>query len=340
MEKEIIQREEELFHVASSTRCLSCGQVQRESWQAATPGPANKKRVVTVPSAVPSRGSLSPGGSVVSEGGESLPPSLLAPQEAGGYLTAGTGPRSPMDDEMTEGGQYSLQSKASSPPPAFMTAEASSANPYSLQGQEQVYALLTGQAGLKPLQLQHAPMIPQTPSRPHTTAAGAQGKKKPPGEKIPDAAARRAKLSAHVKEMVKVAAPAAEQYGYSSANPLYVMEGAVVDDSDAISVLSTASSRQLIGSHSLTALPSQQTRAHRPPINELAIVSDPRVTKGSRRTGGDVLVLPDIHSGGGGSKPGSPNSLASRDTSRRRRGSAGDKEPQLVVSQVKLASYL
>jgi hypothetical protein len=302
MEKEIMHREEELFNLSSTTRCLSCGQLPRESWQAAG---VDRKGVKT-----PASAGVAGGGSFITDDGSNASPSyVLSDQSAG--------------------------------------------NPHSQANSEQLYALLTGQAGLRPIQLNHQPMMP----RPSTTSGGtgsvlgsagqsvisgnSASNKRKTNEKIPEPIYRKAKLSAHLKEMVKVSAPAVEQYGYSSVNPLYVLDGTVAEmDQDGLSVTSNAKS--MLGSASTPNLGSNGS-----------MKSARAGTSGGRRGvgaqggggggggGGESLVLPDINNGMGISKPTSPSSNSvNKGNIHVNLGTTGLAEPQLVISQVKLGSHI
>lgn len=331
MEKDIITREEELYNLASTTRCLSCGQMPRESWQSAnsiSSSQSKRQQVIHFPPGMPNKRDLSP------EGTRGNSASPIQHEDSVSHLSHADG-GSPMDDEISVEGRRGVNGGGST----FLTSDTNGVNPHSSAGNEQLYALLTGQAGLKPIQLQHNPMLPQ--SRPHTTANTTKKK----AEKIPDPVYRKAKLSAHVKEMVKVSAPAVEQYGYNSVNPLYVLEGAVVDQDD------TIGSRQLIGSHSLNSLSNQPRSGGsvKSMVGEYTMVHDPRAMRAAAKKtnngSNDVLVLPDIHTSSNGisSKPNSPGSVASRDgsmsSSRRDQRGGGGGEPQMVISQMKMSSY-
>ncbi|RYH04937.1 hypothetical protein EON65_46070 [archaeon] len=174
MEKEMVKREEEMLAVASTARCMSCGQktVDRgASGSAGTPG-------VGLRSAPRSPGA--PTASLV------------------------------LDDDLSE-----------TTPMA----------PYSAIHQEGVYSLLTGQGGLKPLHLQHNPLPPvQNPYPSHSdmrasTSSGTRNKKER-GAAVPDLSYRKARLSQHVKEMVKVSVSSLQTHGFDlNANPLYVLDG-------------------------------------------------------------------------------------------------------------------
>jgi hypothetical protein len=356
MEKDIIHREEELYSMTSTTRCLSCGQLPKESWQSSnhpTIGSANSKAHTA------SR--------------QNRYPSATSPSST--IMTRSHHDNPYYDDELStihsvdmsvnyEGnnnvggshGQGGIRPNTT----AFITSDALAVNPNSLSSSEQVYSLLTGQAGLKPLQLHHAPMVPI--NRPHTTTTNsisassvsssstslATDKKKKNGDKIPDHLHRKAKL----KEAVKISAPAVEQYGYSQSNPLYVLEGAVSDDNDdnsSIDSLTSLNTRgsQLIGSHSLTSLQKNKQL-----LGEFTMVNDPRAASAaagksknaSHSTSSDVLVLPDIRSVAAGDDVGGSRGTVSTATGGNRRRVAGkqshDQPPQVVVSQMKLSSYV
>jgi hypothetical protein len=109
---------------------------------------------------------------------------------------------------------------------------------FSMQGNEQVYSLLTGQVGLRPLHLQNPPLQARDPfgpnsssgtsnamhnSRPHTMSTARV--KPAAAEKIPEPLYRKARMAAHLKEMVKVSTPALGPYGYQGGtNPFFVTD--------------------------------------------------------------------------------------------------------------------
>jgi hypothetical protein len=298
MEKEILNREEELYTMASSTttRCLSCGQLPRESWQGGMAIPTHS--VVAGNGAAAARPvskhrrSASPTGVTAAAGGASGTPS--PPQQR--PLSNGVSSQH-MDDEIN-----SIASEPQHPHrgvtaanSSFLTSSEPVLNPYSQSQTNDVYALLTGQAGLRPIQLQHPPMQPikephlgrptsSTPANTTTTIVAAN-KKKSASEKIPEPAYRKAKMTAHMKEMVKVQASALDTYGYNHLNPMYVLEGSVLEQPSGVlvpggalegpntnSIYSSSGgsisardnnggSRTMVGSQSLTNLPSKPVGA-------------------------------------------------------------------------------
>lgn len=105
---------------------------------------------------------------------------------------------------------------------------------------EEIYQVITGSAGLKALMPQHTPMVPvrdpygitAAHQQQHQTAGQGQGqgqgqskRRQQQQVKVPEPMYRKAKLAAHLKEMVKVSAPSAQNYGYNSNNPFFVVEG-------------------------------------------------------------------------------------------------------------------
>jgi hypothetical protein len=361
MEKDILHREEELYSMTSTTRCLSCGQLPKESWQSSnhpTIGSANSKahtasRQNRYPSAAsPSSSSIMTRSNLDNPHYDDELSTIHSVDMSVGYEGNNNG--------LGGQGQGGMRPNTTT----FVTSDALAVNPYSLNSSEQVYSLLTGQAGLKPLQLHHAPMVPV--NRPHTTTNSVSGssvsssssmatdKKKKNGDKIPDHLHRKAKL----KEAVKILAPAVEQYGYSQSNPLYVLEGAVSDDNDdnsSIDSLTSLNTRgsQLIGSHSLTSIQKNKQL-----LGEFTMINDPRAstaTGGKTKNGSshpssasnDVLVLPDIRSSSE-EAGGSRGTMSTATGGNRRRvagkqalsSSAPHDQPQVVVSQMKLSSYV
>ncbi|KAJ1411637.1 hypothetical protein B484DRAFT_455550 [Ochromonadaceae sp. CCMP2298] len=73
---------------------------------------------------------------------------------------------------------------------------------------EDIYEVITGASGLKPLLAQHTP-----------------DRRVGRGVERPDPSVRKAKMAAHLKELVRVTAPSLQGYGYSDTNPFYVLEG-------------------------------------------------------------------------------------------------------------------
>lgn len=190
MEREIVKREEQMLSLSSVTRCLSCGQTKGAN--VAPP----KSMTASSTSQSMGLGSASPGR-----------PS--SPQQSSLIL----------DDELSAGGAG--HDGTQQPLGQYSTAQA-----------EKVYALLTGQAGLRPLHLHHEPLqpVPQPyipadlPPR-ASTASSVNKLRGKVADKIPEPLYRKARLSQHVKEMVKVSAPALQQHGFDfNTNPLYVLD--------------------------------------------------------------------------------------------------------------------
>lgn len=206
MEQELIYREEEMLSAAGTAahaaRCISCGQL-----------PAVTRPRTTQPTA-----------------------------QRSGITSPQTGLSGKFVDEDNLG--------RDSPPlnssnVIVTSTPLTNSSAFSLQNNEQVYSLLTGQVGLRPLHLQHNPLQPRDAlnnnnnnagnnvnssatngmhsSRPHTVATN---RVKPQGaDKIPEPLYRKARMAAHMKEMVKVSAPAMDSYGYNSgANPFYITD--------------------------------------------------------------------------------------------------------------------
>lgn len=293
MEKEILNREEELYTVATSTttRCLSCGQAPRESWQ--------------VGMAIPSHSVVAGNGAVaarpVSKHRRAASPTGIT-STAGGVSDTSPPAQRPMSSQHMDDELNSISSEPQHPhrgvtalTSSFLTSSEPVLNPYSQGQTNDVYALLTGQAGLRPIQLQRAPMQPI--KEPHlgrpassnngntTTTIVASNKKKSTTDKIPEPMYRKAKMTAHMKEMVKVQASGLDTYGYNHLNPMYVMEGSVSEQPSGMlvpggalegpntnSVYSSSGgsysaretaggSRTLVGSQSLTNLPSKPVGA-------------------------------------------------------------------------------
>ena len=84
---------------------------------------------------------------------------------------------------------------------------------------EDVFRMLTGNVGLKPLLQQHKAMVP-VPA-PYAHQREQRERRKPAGgDRIPEPLYRKAKLAAHMKEMVKVPPAAAQNYGFGGQQPL------------------------------------------------------------------------------------------------------------------------
>lgn len=208
MEQELIYREEEMLSAAGTAahaaRCISCGQLPAVGRPRTTQSSQQQRNI-------------------------------SSPQTSSGKF-------------MTDESHDQLDQRPFQPPSSIVApTPLTNSSVYSLQGNEQVYSLLTGQVGLRPLQLQHHPLQPRDPfhgnntsinngnnnnslhnnsmhsSRPHTMATN---RVKPVNaEKIPEPLYRKARMAAHMKEMVKVAAPALDTYGYHSGNnPFYVTD--------------------------------------------------------------------------------------------------------------------
>lgn len=187
MEKEIVKREEDMLSAASMTRCLSCGQTPNSNAVVYHSNTVSKpsSAMVMVPTQKPSSPVLAQGGSIV------------------------------LDDEIS--GEHPT-------------------GQYSSSQSEQVYSLLTGQAGLKSLHLQHTPMQPvrdpyhvpgqgQGSNDNHRSNAAANKPRPKTVDKIPDPLYRKARLSQHMKEMVKVSNTSLAAHGYDLGNnPLYVLD--------------------------------------------------------------------------------------------------------------------
>lgn len=272
MEKEIVNREEEMMRVASSTRCMSCGLVPRPS---STRGGKRTK------SAGPQRATS--------------PPGQTAPQIVNNASQSPTTSTQLMlDDEL------SLPDQPQNASIVFENSAdaATTSSPYSSSHNEQVYALLTGQVGLRPIQLRHQPINPVS----HPSVIKGTNKSLP-AEKIPEPLYRKARMSAQIKEMVKVQAPALDAYGYHSSNPLYVYDGHVGDDAPTMysvpasrsgmrsrSGPKSANSGNLEYSNSLTSVGINHKTGVVNPNSAVFSQSEPRRV-GSK----DGFALPDIN---------------------------------------------
>ena len=276
MEHEILKREEEMFSAASSTRCMSCGQLPPDPTNAFVNHTAARKALQSGGGRDSNHHPHSAGGvkgantgtmlsndhnhSVSTTRSIQLPTTTVG---AAGFLKAASRPNtSPtirnnnedfmsmypndpssaslmfhlptdtaegsMDDEISLHSERSIQAAGTSPvlggPAHAVLGPVRS---------EEVYSVLTGSAGLKSLMPQHTPMIPiRDPYG--NTLNNTTGQQKPlkKVEKIPEPMYRKAKMAAHLKEMVKVTAPSAQTYGYTANNPFFVMEGYSTEEID------------------------------------------------------------------------------------------------------------
>jgi hypothetical protein len=284
MEQDILRREEEMFHAASSTRCMSCGQLPadptnafvghsaaRRVGSAQQHGTRNPRHpdhsasVDTLPtngvSAAPSSASVHshanrtgagllrqshrPNSSpTVAEGQEYAPfhpaePSsstlLFNPQEQLQGISA-AGSQHTMDDDISLHSEHS----ASHPSQSLQPLSHQSSALLGPVRSEEIYNVITGSAGLKSLMPQHTPMLPVrdpygiTNSGAQSRNGSAPATKAPKRvEKVPEPMYRKAKMAAHLKELVKVSAPSAQNYGFTTNNPFFVMDGYAMDEGEA-----------------------------------------------------------------------------------------------------------
>jgi hypothetical protein len=162
MEREMVQKEEEMLKLASTTRCLSCGQMPR-------PHSQMKKN---------------------SQSHSHSPTPVAAPSME-------IGERMMMTDDIDS---ERTAPQVSSPHASIVFEQPDNArltnNPYSTSHTEQVYALLTGQVGLKPIQLHHAPVMPKERGTSSQSAVRT--------EKIPEPLYRKTRMAQQIRDMVKV----------------------------------------------------------------------------------------------------------------------------------------
>ena len=190
LEQDMVQKEEDAYSMASTTRCLSCGQ---------NPTDLVLKKLNRVAG---------------SNSGDNI-----------STITASTSNKPPgmeIDDELsrseeTQSKNGKLMSK-SAPLVGLQSAT-----------EEEIQSLLSGNAGLKPLLSSHTP-VHMSASVPHQMPASASGSRKK-GDKLPDPLYLKAKLAAHMKEMVKTDSTSKNQ------SPMYVLE----DDSNSVGTMGTKS---------------------------------------------------------------------------------------------------
>lgn len=194
MEDDILKREEESFGLASSTRCLSCGQWPMDLLKTSKTHSTKKPKTNRVQSPTPYK-------------------PKFQDDDMNDDLSFNSSDEKPI-------GSPPVAAKSPKPLPQMPTAlqETLSQNTPSVRSEE-VYSLLTGNVGLKSLLQHHAPMAPV--KDPYSK----REKKKNQDNKIPEPLYRKAKLAAHMKEMVKVAPHSAQGYGFHGANPFYVLDG-------------------------------------------------------------------------------------------------------------------
>ena len=233
LEHELVQKEEEMYAMASTTRCLSCGQGRAEVGlkklhRIGEESQGDKDSLSITTNNTSNKGPIrsgSPNGSVVMDDELSVPGQSL------------------------DYGQRGSQNSRSAPSIGLQAAT-----------DEEIQNLLSGNAGLRPLLNKHTP-VQMSLTVPQQLPSSSAGNKKK-GEKMPDPLYLKAKLAAHMKEMVKVDPP-------KKQGQVYVME----DDA------------QSVGSSFITAPSRAATRGG---------VS----SAGS----GETLVLPAIGGAGAGAK--------------------------------------
>jgi len=175
MEQEILQKEEEMFNQAVTTRCLSCGQLPPDASKVLTQYHVGKKSTAVKDTA-----------------------------DGSNEVSDHDGSGGSMHDTS------SVQLKVRS---------------------EDVYTLLTGSAGLRPLLQQQKPMSPIDPygyTAQHMPMPQNKLKNKSQG-KIPEQRYRKAQMAAHLKEMVKVTPAASQNYGFNTNNPFYAGDNLTLD---------------------------------------------------------------------------------------------------------------
>lgn len=278
MEQDILRREQEMFSAASSTRCMSCGQLPPDPTNAFVGHTAARKvnnnnhhhsghphthanthnnvlaavgvysnitdssvssaglnlsdkRPVQIPTMGPGflkRPGSSPhnilnSGSAPTDIHNNTEPSstslLFHPDTNQAGLN---GVQGGIDDDISLHSEHHLHTTSL----ATLSTQNLNNNPRS----EEIYNVMTGSAGLKSLMPQHAPMMPvQHPyniTNNNIHPAHTTSKRKPHNPNaIPEPLYRKAKLASHLKEMVKVSSPSAQNYGFNSVNPFFVVEG-------------------------------------------------------------------------------------------------------------------
>lgn len=285
MEADILRREGELLSVSATTRCMSCGQlppdhptvVAKRSRGGASRGvlrPHTTAAGSRSLAADPLTGDFgSPDALSVTmtmpQGGRNVAPNVVLDDEeevslasAGEMLQmngAEGGPDGLADGSMGSWGQHGPDFL---PPPLSAGSGGKGSPGHALPVRsEDVYSLVTGNQGLKPLLKQHKAMLPvrdpyaksraavaaensnvsaalsnyRNPTTnivaPANLEAQLQRRRPADAERIPEPLYRKARLAAHMKEMVKVSPESALNYGFTADNPFYVMDG-MLDDKD------------------------------------------------------------------------------------------------------------
>lgn len=195
----MVQKEEEMHSMASTTRCLSCGQNQSDIVLKKLHRVAGSNAGDNISTITSSTGNKPPGSAASSV---------------------------EIDDELSRsednlGDKGSLHSKLMSKSAPLVGLQSAS--------EEEIQSLLSGNAGLKPLLVKHTP-VQMTASVPHQAPSSSSGSRRK-GEKLPDPLYLKAKLAAHMKEMVKADNTLKKQ------SPMYVLE----DDSNSVGTLGTIS---------------------------------------------------------------------------------------------------
>jgi len=177
LEQELVHKEEDMYSIASSTRCLSCGQSR---------GEVSIKKLHRI--------------------GEDHPNDNMSAVSMGSAKGHSHSNGVVMDDELSLPDHNDRFKGAHSAPSLGL----------QVASDEEIQSLLSGQAGLRPLLAQHNP-LQMSATVPHQQPASTGSKKK--GDKLPDPLYLKAKLAAHMKEMVKSDVNLKKQGG-----PVYVLE--------------------------------------------------------------------------------------------------------------------
>lgn len=203
--EEMMAREKELdrYRMATSTKCLSCGQNRPEPpHHRSITGSPTRDIVRTQP---PIRRGKTP---------EGIP--LMLNDEKSVSIPK------PIDDELSNDGSprymhiagvpqvsVELEKGSTLDQDTWLAREIVQPDPTRLGMSDELHSLLTGNTGLKSLLPQHAPLLP---------VKDPYGERRKSIEKSPDPLYRKAKIQAHIKEMVKIAAPVASKNFRTSAS--------------------------------------------------------------------------------------------------------------------------
>ena len=187
LESDLLQKEDDLYSVASSTRCLSCG-VGSRSIQSGAPLKPLKK-------------GITPGVSSNS----SVDHSVIADQVSISTDITNHSFQNMQNDGGSQSNSTQSRPRTIAHVPDIHVLSASD---------EEVQSLLSGTAGLKPILKHIIPVLDVTPSN----------RQKKNADKSSDPVYRKAKAAQYMKEMVKINESTANFYSLKNNSPVYILE--------------------------------------------------------------------------------------------------------------------